>query len=397
MICIVLAIHLMPKLQGYMLEKSFNKQDMTKLAEAFKAFLDKYFDREEEAQPKHTIQDILKAFDNHLFVNDRSLRYRNEIKRIATGLPDLPIESFTYDHFSQLVSDKSSITKNRYLSYLKILFNYAVDEGFIERNPLKKWKKSKESPRDSKLSLSDLQKIYVCASPHLKWAIDVQFNLGVRAGEKELCSLKWTDVDLENDRIRIYASKTRSHRYVAISKEFKARLLEKREESQGCEFIISYQGRPIKRFHKSFRTACKRAGIEYHAVMYDIRHLFATTLLIKGADLNAVSKMLGHSSVTMTANTYYHYLENEQRRAAEILNSTSLNQFLKDEPVSQPSGMNEKITKEELSRLVWEMSTEQIGKKYGVTGKAIEKWCKKWNIEKPGRGYWARKYAERED
>jgi predicted amidophosphoribosyltransferase len=48
------------------------------------------------------------------------------------------------------------------------------------------------------------------------------------------------------------------------------------------------------------------------------------------------------------------------------------------------------IDKEELSKLVWEMPTEQIGKKYGVSGKAIEKRCKRLGIPKPPRGYWAK-------
>lgn len=48
-------------------------------------------------------------------------------------------------------------------------------------------------------------------------------------------------------------------------------------------------------------------------------------------------------------------------------------------------------TKSLLSKLVWEMPTEKVAEKYGVTGKAVEKWCKKYKIDKPGRGYWAKK------
>ena len=51
------------------------------------------------------------------------------------------------------------------------------------------------------------------------------------------------------------------------------------------------------------------------------------------------------------------------------------------------------IAVEKLKKLVWEMPTEQIGKLYGVSGKAVEKRCKKFNIEKPPRGYWAKRLA----
>jgi len=53
--------------------------------------------------------------------------------------------------------------------------------------------------------------------------------------------------------------------------------------------------------------------------MYDLRHLFATTMLSKGADLAAVSKLMGHSRVTMTADTYYQYLQGEKERAVGLL------------------------------------------------------------------------------
>ena len=84
------------------------------------------------------------------------------------------------------------------------------------------------------------------------------------------------------------------------------------------EFLIEYKGKQVKQFRQSFRSACKRAEIPYHVVLYDIRHLFATTttstLLREGGDLSAVSKLMGHSSVHMTANQYYHLLGDEKRR-----------------------------------------------------------------------------------
>lgn len=58
-------------------------------------------------------------------------------------------------------------------------------------------------------------------------------------------------------------------------------------------------------------------------VFYDVRHLFATTLLREGGDLAAVSKLMGHSSVHMTANQYYHLLGDEKRRTIAKLPSLS--------------------------------------------------------------------------
>ena len=48
-------------------------------------------------------------------------------------------------------------------------------------------------------------------------------------------------------------------------------------------------------------------------------------------------------------------------------------------------------TKELLSQMVWEMSTVQLAKQFGVSDKAVETWCKRYDIQKPPRGYWRKK------
>ena len=48
----------------------------------------------------------------------------------------------------------------------------------------------------------------------------------------------------------------------------------------------------------------------------------------------------------------------------------------------------ERPSKEELTKLVWEIPCSSIGKKYNLSDKAIEKWCKCYGITKPPRGYW---------
>lgn len=45
-------------------------------------------------------------------------------------------------------------------------------------------------------------------------------------------------------------------------------------------------------------------------------------------------------------------------------------------------------SKEDLAKLVWEISTVQIAKRFGVSDKSIEKWCKAYGISKPPKGYW---------
>jgi hypothetical protein len=55
----------------------------------------------------------------------------------------------------------------------------------------------------------------------------------------------------------------------------------------------------------------------------------------------------------------------------------------------------ERPSKAELQKLVWEKPTTQIAKDFGVSDKAVEKWCKVYGVEKPPRGYWVKKIYEK--
>lgn len=48
-------------------------------------------------------------------------------------------------------------------------------------------------------------------------------------------------------------------------------------------------------------------------------------------------------------------------------------------------------SKEELEKMIWEIPTTKIAENFGVSDKAIEKWCKSYMISKPPRGYWTSK------
>ena len=55
----------------------------------------------------------------------------------------------------------------------------------------------------------------------------------------------------------------------------------------------------------------------------------------------------------------------------------------------------ERPSKEKLTKMVWEIPMRTIAKQYGVSDKAIAKWCKKYDIKTPGPGYW-QKHANKQ-
>jgi integrase len=285
------------------------------------------------------IDELSQAYVNHCKVGGRSRDYLEDVanmtnKYFTPFLGARPVDKLTYHadiaKFAEHLANtpgrhnrlRSPTTINRYFEYLRAILKFGIAHGMIKNNPLSAWKKAKEQPRRMRLTVSDLSRIMQHAAPHLKWAIEVEFNLGVRPGKTELFALKWSDVDFERGVVTVYASKTKTFREIPLRPEFLEKL-RKRKAQRNTEYLIEYRGGPLLKITKSLKTAAKAAGIEYNVRMYDIRHLFATAMLSGGADLSAVSKLMGHARVTMTADVYYQYLKGEKERAVNLLPSLS--------------------------------------------------------------------------
>jgi integrase len=227
-------------------------------------------------------------------------------------------QSFLVNLIHQMYSENALTTRNRYLSYLKVMFEWGVKHEYLDKNPLARWQKSKERPKVLVLTYEDALKIREAAVPHIQWAIDIAMNIGVRTGKSELLSLKWSNVDWENNCIKVYASKTKTWRVIPVRPEFMEKLREKREEAR-TEYLVEFNGRKISNLHKGFRHACRRAGISDEVISYDLRHLFCTTMLSRGAAPNAVSQLMGHASTKMTLDRYGHVLPGDAERAIGLL------------------------------------------------------------------------------
>ncbi len=51
--------------------------------------------------------------------------------------------------------------------------------------------------------------------------------------------------------------------------------------------------------------------------------------------------------------------------------------------------------KDILEKLIWQKPTTHIAKEFGVSDKAVTKWCRKYKIEKPGSGYWTKERSSK--
>lgn len=265
---------------------------------------------------------------DHLKAIGRSEKFRREMAALVNTLfvPLLchkPVDKIQYDECVVIVGHleakgRSRHTINRYLRYLRTIFRHGIEHGLTTSNPLARWHAPKEPKKHVTLSVESLERIMDNAPDHLRWALTVAFNLGVRPGVTELFALRWEHVDWAADSVWVPGTKTDgSRRHVPISPEFRAQLYT-RSQMATTDHLVEYKGRPVKCIRKAWVTACKNAKV-YDTDLYDVRHLFASSMLAAGADLAAVSKMLGHKNISTTQDRYYHLMKGEQKRAASLL------------------------------------------------------------------------------
>lgn len=286
----------------------------------------------QEDKPAITFGQLVAEFLAHSQVNGSSDDHRKSISLVAEKLyfphfgKDKLITSISYADILEFMSKienensrngrkRSTITINQYGNYLRAFFRYAVDLGYLDKNPMSRWKPKKIPPKQVKLTVEDLQKIMAHAAPHLKWALEVEYHLGLRSGLSELLSLKWEDIDFDAREVHVYASKTKTYRTIPINDEKFLEALRERRKMAVTPYVVEYEGKPVMSLKRSFNTAVKLANLPYPVRMYDVRHLFATMLIGNGATIGAVSALLGHSKTSTTLNVYYHATE------AEIINA----------------------------------------------------------------------------
>ena len=199
------------------------------------------------------------------------------------------------------------------LSALHLFFNYCIESDIIDRNPCAGIKKLNELSRIKTLDDDDIQKLITGATNKLtRDLITFLIFSGCRKGEA--LNLKWDDVDMKNQIIAIKGTKTKYDRYIPISKPLQA-VLSGIEKNQDSLYVFNKNGAKLTDFKRSFHTACKNAGFkDLH--IHDLRHVFASKMVMNGTTLYITGELLGHRTTQMTKR-YSHLIPDTLRKAVD--------------------------------------------------------------------------------
>lgn len=238
-----------------------------------------------------------------------------------------PIDVQAY--LNQMAQEVSNSTLVKIRLCLNNIFEVAVDNNMIAKNPAKNAKAKSVLTPAKKRTYSQEQYDNIIAfarthpSGHL---IRLLLEVGLRCSE--MCGLQFGDIDYDTHTLNLRRSCTTvnyrpfvsetlknasSKRSLPISSDLCEQLWRVAHEHEVTDFIESGCNSPhtpiyfSSNKYKSFFKDLGRVYADYPELSpHELRHTCGTLLYARSHDIYAVSKYLGHASIDITVKTYVH-------------------------------------------------------------------------------------------
>ena len=233
--------------------------------------------------------------------------------RYLSSITSLMIEEY---RTKRIAEKRKPSTVNREVACLKCMFNKAIEWGKAYDNPARKVKLFRENNcRVRFLETEQIDKLITKCSPRLRPIVIVALNTGMRRGE--ILGLKWKDIDVNRKLIYLHDTKNGEKREVPMNDYVTKTLIAVPKNPNSAYIFCDKKGAPFYNLRKSFSTALLKSDIiDFH--FHDLRHTFASQLIMSGVDLMTVKDLMGHKSIEMTLR-YSHLSPNHKQRAVDIL------------------------------------------------------------------------------
>jgi integrase len=273
-------------------------------------------------------------------------RYKRIVeKRIAPRLGGLRLVELTAlqieDFYAEL--KKASVgaaSRQQAGMVLSTALRRAVRLRLIPANPAGEVARPRVDEREMTILTDDQVKVFLAAARRSRYY--ALFALAVATGMRqgELLALQWQDVDFEHNTVTVRHTvlrvkgrhiikdpKTRGSRRTITVPAFAMNALHEHRKKMVARgyadrtVFCSLQGGIMSAQNlrkRTFKPILVRAGLP-DMRFHDLRHTHASTLLSKGKSIKAVSRRLGHSTVTTTLEVYAHVLPGDDLALADAV------------------------------------------------------------------------------
>ncbi|MFX0202189.1 MAG: tyrosine-type recombinase/integrase, partial [Candidatus Hodarchaeota archaeon] len=265
--------------------------------------------------------------EDHALPNKRSyLDDARRAKRLIATFRDKALSEIStqdVERFKARVAQEvSPATVNRCLALLKTIFNKAIQWEKTKDNPARGVKLFKENGQRVRFLSEEEEANLKTVFPPESWPlVEFAIHTGMRQGE--MFNLRWVDVNFQTGIITIPVprSKSREMRHIPMNDKVVEilRTLPSRMKSEwvfpSLTGITPINGNNFTK--RTFNPAVKKAEIENFR-WHDLRHTFASRLVMKGNDLTTVRELMGHKDIKMTLR-YSHLSPAHKMTAVQTL------------------------------------------------------------------------------
>lgn len=260
---------------------------------------------------------------------DRLQRSLTHLLQAFTGTPALDL---TPDRITVYITDRQAehaenATINRELSALVRMFHLGQIAGKVDRIPTIT-KLQEDNVRKGFLEPAQFHSLLPCLHPDLQSPIQSAYITGWRI-RSEILTRQWPHVDFEGGWLRVEPGeeKNRAGKNFPLTPELRAALDVQRAKTDLVQqrlgriipWVFHRNGKPIKDFRGSWKTACRNAGFPW-LIPHDFRRTAVRNLERAGVPRSAAMKMVGHK----TESIYRRYAIAEEvmlREAGEKLSA----------------------------------------------------------------------------
>ena len=273
-----------------------------------------------ESEPVTLREFFNRYFERHTKINKKASAQVTEpfmMRGINKHLGDMRLTDITPEVIEKfkakrLEEKRNPATVNRGLGLLSNIFTKAIEWEVIHTaNPLRKVKSFKvNNTRVRYLSRDEITQLLGATKGVLRDIVQIALNTGMRRGEIQ--KLRRKDINFSNNVFAITDQKNGETSYLPMNRVCREVLSKYRDLADNAQ-PFGYD------FSSTFDRIVKKLEItNFH--FHDLRHTFASSLVMSGIDLNTVRELLRHKSLQMTLR-YAHLAPGFKQAAVERLDT----------------------------------------------------------------------------